>query len=129
MRISNIVVGLAFATALTAAGAASAAANGQQVYANNCAACHQPTGEGRPPVFPALKGDKTAVGPKAAVLAVVLNGRGAMPAWKTALTDEEVAAVVTYVRNAWGNKAPAVTTADVTAAKSGKPLATGPKKR
>jgi cytochrome c oxidase subunit 2 len=118
--LRRIIAAAGLAAGLAAAGAAAAATNGQQVYAENCAVCHQATGEGRPPTFPPLKGDAVATGPKAGVLAVVLNGRKAMPPWKYELTDDEIAAVVSYVRNAWGNKASAVTPADVAAVKAGK---------
>lgn len=79
---------------------------GESVYAQNCAACHQPTGKGLPPAFPALDGSKIATGPKDAHLDRVLNGKPgtAMVAFGKQLSDAEIAAVVTYERNAWGNK-------------------------
>jgi cytochrome c oxidase subunit 2 len=79
---------------------------GESVYAQNCAACHQPTGKGLPPAFPALDGSKIATGPKDAHLDSVLNGKPgtAMAAFGKQLSDVEIAAVVTYERNAWGNK-------------------------
>lgn len=79
---------------------------GESVYAQNCAACHQPTGKGLPPAFPALDGSKIATGPKPEHLERVLNGKQgtAMAAFGKQLSDAEIAAVVTYERNAWGNK-------------------------
>ena len=79
---------------------------GESVYAQNCAACHQPTGKGLPPAFPALDGSKIATGPKDAHLDRVLNGKPGttMAAFGKQLSDVEIAAVVTYERNAWGNK-------------------------
>ena len=79
---------------------------GESVYTQNCAACHQPTGKGLPPAFPALDGSKIATGPKDAHLDIVLNGKPgtAMAAFGKQLSDAEIAAVVTYERNAWGNK-------------------------
>ncbi|WP_237218245.1 cytochrome c oxidase subunit II [Rugosibacter aromaticivorans] len=79
---------------------------GESVYAQNCAACHQPTGKGLPPAFPALDGSKIATGPKEGHLDRVLNGKAgtAMAAFGKQLSDVEIAAVVTYERNAWGNK-------------------------
>jgi cytochrome c oxidase subunit 2 len=121
MTRRSIRAALALAAALGFGGQAAAANIGQQVYTENCQTCHQATGEGRPPVFPALKGAKVTVGPKPALLALVLNGKGAMPPWKTQLSDEEVAAVTTYVRSAWGNKASPVTPAEVKAARAAKP--------
>ncbi|TFV90874.1 cytochrome c oxidase subunit II [Oxalobacteraceae bacterium OM1] len=78
---------------------------GEKVYAANCVACHQATGKGVPGSFPALDGSKVVNGPKADQIAVVLNGRNAMPAWKGVLSDTEIAAVITYTRNNWSNKA------------------------
>jgi mono/diheme cytochrome c family protein len=118
MSPRHTLAGLALLAGLSLAGAAAAAANGQQVFLESCAACHQPTGVGRPPTFPALKGDKFVIGPKTPVVATVLNGRGGMPAWKSELTDDEVAAVATYIRTSWGNKAPAVTTAEAAAVRT-----------
>jgi mono/diheme cytochrome c family protein len=115
----NVRILAAVALVLGLAGPAAAATDGQQVFLANCAACHQATGLGRPPTFPALKGDKFVLGPKAPVVATVLNGRGGMPAWKGELSDDEVAGALTYVRASWGNKAPAVTPKEVAAARSG----------
>ncbi|XZG70311.1 cytochrome c oxidase subunit II [Chitinibacteraceae bacterium HSL-7] len=78
-------------------------ARGKQVYEANCAACHKVDGAGGGP-FPALAGSKIANGPIADHLHIVLNGKAAMPAWQ-GLSDTEIAAVVTYERNAFGNKA------------------------
>ena len=87
-------------------------ANGKGVYEKNCAVCHQITGAGLPPAFPALTGSKIANGPifdgegkllKDGHLDRVLNGKGVMPAWKAILNDTEIAAVITYERNALGN--------------------------
>lgn len=87
-------------------------ANGKGVYEKNCAVCHQVTGAGLPPAFPALTGSKIAHGPifdgegkllKDGHLDRVLNGKGIMPAWKATLNDTEIASVITYERNALGN--------------------------
>lgn len=80
-------------------------AKGEQVYATNCAACHQASGEGVPGAFPALKGSKIATGPIADHSNIVLHGKAgtAMAAFAAQLSDSELAAVITYERNAWGN--------------------------
>lgn len=80
-------------------------ARGEKVYAANCVACHQANGQGLPPAFPALDGAKSVVGPAAGHAEVILNGRAgtAMAAFKQ-LSDVEIAAVVTYERNAWTTK-------------------------
>jgi cytochrome c oxidase subunit 2 len=78
---------------------------GEKAYQTNCAACHQPTGEGLPPMFPALKGSKIALGPIADHLAIVLHGKPgtSMAAFGKQLSPVDIAAVITYERNAWGN--------------------------
>jgi len=80
-------------------------ARGAKVYAANCVACHQANGKGRPPMFPALDGSKIATGPIAAHINRVLNGKPgtAMVAFGKQLSDTDIAAVITYERNSWGN--------------------------
>jgi cytochrome c oxidase subunit II len=79
---------------------------GEKVYQANCAACHQANGMGLPGAFPAINGSKVATGPIADHIAVVLNGRPgtAMASFASQLSDADLAAVVTYQRNAWDNK-------------------------
>jgi len=86
--------------------AAELQARGEKVYAANCVACHQASGKGLPPAFPALDGSKIAIGDKAVHIDRVLNGKSgtAMAAFARQLSDTDIAAVVTYERNAWGNK-------------------------
>lgn len=79
---------------------------GEKVYMTACAACHQPTGIGLPPAFPALKDSIIAMGDVAVHIDMVLHGsekNAAMAAFGSQLTKTEIAAVVTYERNAWGN--------------------------
>ncbi|MGZ5078387.1 MAG: cytochrome c oxidase subunit II [Usitatibacter sp.] len=94
-------------------------AKGGQVYAANCAACHQPTGKGMPPAFPALDGSKVVNGPKAAQIALELKGKpGTAMASFAHLSDTDLAAVITHTRNAWGNKTgEAIQPADIKAAR------------
>ena len=104
-------------------------AQGKTVYEKNCAVCHQVTGAGLPPAFPALTGSKVALGPifgadgkylKDSHMDRLLNGKGVMPAWKATLNDTEIAAVITYERQALGNAAtvdPIVQPAQVKAAR------------
>ncbi len=78
-------------------------AKGKEVYDAKCAMCHQPGGEGLA-TFPALKGSVVATqGPADDHARLVIAGKNAMPAFGDQLTDAELAAVVTYERNAWGN--------------------------
>ena len=78
---------------------------GESVYAANCVACHQANGKGVPGAFAALDGSPVVNGPKAAQVEILLNGIRGMPAWKATLSDTEIAAVITYTRNSWSNKA------------------------
>jgi c(7)-type cytochrome triheme protein len=80
-------------------------AKGKGVYDGNCSGCHGESGEGVPGTFPALKGSKVARGPMGEHLKIVLKGKAdtAMQPWADTLSEEEIAAVVTYERNAWGN--------------------------
>jgi cytochrome c oxidase subunit 2 len=76
---------------------------GAKVYATNCAACHQANGKGAG-AFPALDGSKVVLGPKPANYNILINGKGAMPKWGGVISDGDLAAVMTYTRNAWSNK-------------------------
>jgi cytochrome c oxidase subunit 2 len=80
-------------------------AKGEQVYQTVCAACHQPTGAGMPPVFPAITGSPVATGPIAGHMDIILNGRTgtAMQAFAAQLNDADIAAVITFQRNGLGN--------------------------
>ena len=79
---------------------------GEQVYAINCASCHQPNGKGVPPSFPALDGSLVVLGETVEQIDIVLNGRSgtAMAAFGSILNDNDIAAVITYTRNSWSNK-------------------------
>jgi cytochrome c oxidase subunit 2 len=79
---------------------------GENVYAAQCATCHQADGQGLAPAFPALAGSKIANGPLNDNIALVLNGREgtAMQAWGTRLSETDIAAALTYTRNAFGNE-------------------------
>ena len=123
MRRSDLrIVALALAASLTAG--AAAAATGEQLYNDNCAACHQKQGQGIPGAFPALKGDKIVLGDARVLTFVVLTGRGGMPAFKDSLNDSELATIMTYVRSTWSNKAKPVASAVVAKARTGPPPST-----
>jgi len=79
-------------------------AKGQALYNTKCAACHQVNGAGLAPAFPALKESAIVKGPISDHMNIVINGKEgtAMQAWGS-LNDLEIAAIVTYERNAWGN--------------------------
>ena len=102
---------------------AASTSNGQSVFTTNCASCHQANGMGS--VGPPLEKNDVVTGAPAKVIHIVKNGltgaikvngksyNGNMPAWKGTLSNADIAAVITYIRSAWGNKASAVTTAQV----------------
>ena len=98
---------------------------GQKVFSANCATCHGAAGAGVTGAFPPLAGNPVVTGDKTKVIQIVANGlhgqisvkgstyNGQMPAWKGNLSNADIANVITYIRSSWGNKASAVTTADV----------------
>ena len=102
---------------------------GQAVYLDNCAACHSAEGTGIPQLFSALKESPSVLADDPiSVIRVVLQGAqsvatesaptgASMPAHGWKLSDEQVAAVVTYIRNSWGNAASAVSASDVKSAR------------
>ena len=103
---------------------------GEKVYQANCVACHQANGMGLPGTFPALNGSKVATGPIDAHIKIVLHGGRpgtAMVGFADRLSDAEIAAVVTYERNAWNNKmGDAAQPADIAAARGGAAVAAAP---
>ncbi|HUQ24833.1 MAG TPA: cytochrome c oxidase subunit II [Burkholderiales bacterium] len=93
-------------------------ARGEKVYAANCVACHQANGSGLAAMkAPALAGNKFVTGAKQGPIDTVLYGRPntAMQAFGKQLSDTEIAAVITFARNSWGNKANEVQPAEVKA--------------
>jgi cytochrome c6 len=103
-------LGVAAAVLLSAASgfAQAQAPDGKALFLKNCAACHQATGKGIPGAFPALAGSKFVTGDHAEVAGVLLKGRGGMPDFSETIDDKDIAAILTYVRSDWGNKADAL---------------------
>jgi cbb3-type cytochrome c oxidase subunit III len=123
-----VVASMFFVHAGSAANAA--APDGKAIFAAKCAACHQANGAGGGP-YPPLAANADVTAPDTATLILtVLNGRsgpiqvngktfsGAMPAWKDQLSNDDIGAVLTYIRSAWTNKAAVVTAAQVAAARN-----------
>ncbi len=90
---------------------------GQQLYQQNCALCHQESGVGDPPTFPALSGNDR-LGDPARIVRSIHQGRRRMPP-SPGLTAEEISSLVNYVRNAWANDFSGVTTEEVAAVLEG----------
>jgi cytochrome c oxidase subunit II len=81
-------------------------AMGKKEYATHCAVCHQTNGKGLPPTFPSLVGDPITTGPLAGHVHLVLDGKAGttMQAFKDQLSPEQLASIITYERDAWGNR-------------------------
>jgi putative membrane-bound dehydrogenase-like protein len=94
--------------------------DGRKVYSTTCAACHQASAQGLPEKYPPLAGSEWVTGDERRLLRIVLQGltgdidvggetyNGAMPGWGAILKDADVAAVATYLRNSFGNRASAI---------------------
>jgi mono/diheme cytochrome c family protein len=105
--------------------APASSSDGGALYLQHCSSCHGTDGSGMSGVFPPLAGDPAVTGDsRRAIVAVargergriVVNGvayDGVMPGWSGDLSDEQIAAIVTYVRGAFHNHAPPVSAADV----------------
>src|SRR5579859_5829179 len=104
------------AAGFLAAGAALAEDDGHALYNKKCATCHQQNGEGIAHAYPALSGDAFLLGAEDEdVIKLIFKGRDGMPAWAMFLKDDEIAKILTYARDSWGNAAPAITTDEVAA--------------
>ncbi len=84
-------------------------AQGKQVFADNCAGCHQLNGSGLRPIFPPLQHSVIVAGPAKINIQRILNGKPGTPmqAFKDQLSDADIAAVITYERYTWGKKSSA----------------------
>ena len=110
----------------TEAAIADPVAAGERIYANNCASCHQASGEGIAGAFPPVVGSEWVNGSPQTLTRILLHGmhgplevagqtyNGMMPAWQDLLKDEEIAAVATYLRQMGSNSAAPVSLQEVT---------------
>jgi mono/diheme cytochrome c family protein len=115
--------------AAAAAPPAAQMASGEKLYKGACIACHELDGRGAPRIYPPLPGNANLQSENpASAIRIVLDGAetittprapntGSMPPYASKMSDQEVADVVSYIRNAWGNTAPAVTAAEVAKAR------------
>jgi mono/diheme cytochrome c family protein len=93
----------AFVFCSSIAGAALAQDKGELLFLNNCAECHQRDGKGIPNIYPALAGSEVVRGSAVDVALVMLIGRGEMPSFAGSIAYEDMANIINYVRNEWGN--------------------------
>ena len=103
----------------------ASASDGATVYLTDCSSCHQPDGRGVSGAFPPLAGNAVVTGNPIAVIAIVKNGlegrvmvnnlaySGIMPSWKGEISDDQIAAVISYIRSAWSNHAGGVSLSQV----------------
>jgi mono/diheme cytochrome c family protein len=103
----------------------SGPADGEVVYGRMCAVCHGFDGEGRPPAFPPLARSEWVTDDDERLIGIVLDGlsgeimvrgeryNGLMIGFRKQLSDEEIAAVLSYIRSSWGNDAPPITPEEV----------------
>lgn len=111
-------------------GSGAASGPGAKVFSSNCASCHQPNGKGVPGVYPSLVASAFVQGEPSVPVRIILHGfkgeierngtkfNGVMTPFKDALSDEEIADVLTFIRASWGNTAEpidAATVADIRA--------------
>ncbi len=83
--------------------------DGQPLYAQNCAGCHQADGTGQPGKVPRLAGNPVVtLEDPIPVITTVSYGKGSMPGFGDKLDSTQIADILSYIRNAWGNQAPAV---------------------
>ena len=104
-------------------------AEGKKLYDGACIACHEEDGSGAPRIYPPLPGNANLQSADAlSTLRVILDGaqtvttprapnKGSMPAYAAKMTDQQIADVTNYIRNAWGNAAPLVTAEQVAKAR------------
>lgn len=83
-------------------------AMGEPIYAEQCQGCHGADGMGLGGAYPQLAGNDFVMGDPDPVIDLVLRGRGGMPPFGGQLNDQQIAAVISYIRNTWDNEAPVV---------------------
>lgn len=105
----------------------ASASDGAKIFETNCSSCHGANGQGIPGAIPPLAGNRVATGDAAKAIHIVKYGltgtitvagktfNGQMPAWSGNLSNTDIAAVLTYVRSSWQNKASAISEAQVAA--------------
>ena len=107
----NRIAWLGLAVLALSAGAARAEEDGKAWFLKRCAACHQSEGQGRPEQIPPLVNSPFLLDDDPGRVArLILTGKAGMPEFHMFLADEQIAAILTYARSSWGNKAGPITT-------------------
>lgn len=106
MKLPTVFTALSWlaVSSVTSVAVAAELAEGQNLFAQNCAECHQIDGKGIANVYPALAGNELVRGSGVDVALVLIIGRGEMPSFAGAITNQDMAKIINYVRNAWGNR-------------------------
>ena len=94
----RVSIGLLFSLFILQ-GICNAEVNGERLFLENCAECHQEDGEGIPNIYPSLADSELVLGSGADVALVLIIGRGEMPSFNGVFSDEEMAYVVNYIRS------------------------------
>ncbi len=116
MRYTFVICAVLFITLTLSACQPAATADkaalmerGEGIYTHSCVRCHHADGSGYLDLFPALAGNPiVTLHDPVPVIQVIQHGRGSMPAYRDVMSNDEMAAVITYIRNSWGNEAPAI---------------------
>ena len=98
----RVSIGLLFSLFILQ-GICNAEVNGERLFLENCAECHQEDGEGIPNIYPSLANSALVLGSGADVALVLIIGRGEMPSFNGVFSDEEMAYVVNYIRSVFSN--------------------------
>lgn len=87
--------------------------SGERLFSENCAECHQADGLGIPNIYPSLSGNELVLGSGADVALVLIIGRGEMPSFESAISSDDMASIINYVRNSFGNKGEFITASTI----------------
>jgi mono/diheme cytochrome c family protein len=114
VSLKLFLISLLILTACSSSPEVQRIVEGEELYIQQCATCHQVHGRGYKHVYPPLVQNPivTLADPQPAI-EIVLNGSGGMPSFRDQLDVQELAKIVSYVRYAWGNEAPPVTPAQM----------------
>lgn len=115
--MKKIIVSLFFISVSTTS---FANPDGEGLFMQQCAACHQATGEGITGAFPALKGNDYVQNENELLVDTIMYGRAGMPSFKDSLDDESFTQVVNYIKSAWGNQGKPIEMSIVTTSRNNK---------